>query len=73
MSVSYKKLLHLLVDKGLTTSDLAKMAGLSLNIIGRIKKDEYVSMETIENICDVLSCTPNDIFEFIEEEKNENN
>lgn len=68
MSVSYKKLLHLLVDKGLTTSDLAKMAGLSLNIIGRIKKDEYVSMETIENICKVLSCTPNDIFEFIEEE-----
>lgn len=68
MSVSYKKLLHLLVDKGLTTSDLAKMAGLSLNIIGRIKKDEYVSMETIENICKVLSCTPNDVFEFIEEE-----
>lgn len=69
MSVSYKKLLHLLVDKGLTTSDLAKMAGLSLNIIGRIKKDEYVSMETIENICIVLSCTPNDIFEFVWEEE----
>ena len=41
MAVSYKKLFHLLIDKGMTNAELMKKAGFSANIITRIKRDNY--------------------------------
>ena len=69
MSVSYNKLLHILIDKNVTTTQLSDRAGISANIISRIKKNEYVSLETIESICNALKCSPNDILDFIKEDK----
>lgn len=64
MAVSYDKLFHLLIDRKMTASELIKLAGVSANVLTRIKRNEYISMESIENICRVLSCTPTDIFDF---------
>lgn len=36
----------------------------SANITSRLKKDEYVSLETIENICQKSDCKVDDILEF---------
>lgn len=71
MSVSYKKLFHLLLDKELTSSDLMKRAGFSGNIIMRLKHDEYVSLQSIECICNVLDCKVDDILEFNKIEKSD--
>ena len=38
MAVCYDKLLHLLIDKHMTNAQLADKAGISANIITRIKK-----------------------------------
>lgn len=64
MSVSYKKLFHLLIDKEISTTKLQQKADISANIISRLKKNEYISLDTIEKICRVLHCTTNDILEF---------
>lgn len=64
MAVKYNKLFHLLVDKKMSSSDLARQAEISLNIIARLRRDEYVSMESIEKICSVLNCKIDDIMEF---------
>lgn len=64
MAVSYKKLFHLLLDKDLSPTDLMKKAGFSGNIIMRLKRDEYVSLQSIESICQVLECGVDDILEF---------
>ena len=73
MAVTYKKLFHLLIDKGMTNAELMEKAGFSANIITRLKRDEYVSIESIEKICKALGCGVDDILEFIdEEEKHEN-
>ena len=64
MSVSYKKLFHLLQDKDLSSTDLMRRAGFSGNIIMRLKHDEYVSLQSIESICHVLDCKVDDILEF---------
>lgn len=69
MAINYRKLLHILIDKNITTTQLAEKAGISANIISRIKKNKYVSLETIELICKALKCSPNDIIEFMEDEK----
>lgn len=68
MAVTYKKLLHLLIDKGMTNAELMEKAGFSANIITRIKRDNYISLDTIEKICKTLKCGVDDILEFISEE-----
>lgn len=69
MAVSYKKLFHLLIDKGMTNADLMKKAGFSANIITRMKRNSYVSLDSIEKICYALNCGVDDVLEFIPNEK----
>lgn len=64
MAVNYKKLFHLLIEKDMTNAQLMEQAGFSANIITRLKRNEYVSMESLENICRVLNCGADDILEF---------
>lgn len=64
MAVSYKKLFHLLIDKGITNAELMDKAGFSANIITRLKRDHYVSLDSIEKICYALNCGVDDILEF---------
>lgn len=71
MAVSYKKLFHLLIEKDMTNTQLMQQAGFSANIITRLKRNEYVSMESLENICRVMNCGVDDILEF-EPDKGDN-
>lgn len=48
MAVSYKKLFHLMIDKGITNAELMEQAGVSANIITRLKRNNYLSLDTIE-------------------------
>lgn len=69
MAVRYNKLFHLLIDRKMSNAQLAEQAGISLNIVTRLKRDEYVSLETVEKICHVLQCRVDDILDFYETEK----
>ena len=71
MAVTYKKLFHLLIDKGMTNAELMEKACFSANIITRIKRDNYISLDTIEKICRTLECGVDDILEFTTEDENE--
>ena len=72
MAVNYKKLCHLMIEKNLSNSDLQRKAGFSGNILTRLKRNRYVSLESIESICRVLECGVDDILEFVPEEGTEN-
>ena len=65
MAVTYKKLFHLLIDRNMTAAQLQQKAGYSANISTRLRRDIYVSLESIEKICRVLDCKVDDIVEFI--------
>ena len=69
MAVSYKRLFHLMIDKGVTNAELMEKADFSANIITRLKRDHYVALDSIEKICYALDCGVDDILEFIPEEK----
>ena len=69
MAVTYKKLFHLLIDKGMTNTELMEKACFSTNIITRIKRDNYISLYTIEKICKNLNCGVDDILEFTTEDE----
>ena len=73
MAICYDKLFHLMIDKKISNSQLKDLAGVSANIITRLKRDEYISTESIEKICVALGCDVDDILEFeIETEVSQN-
>lgn len=65
MAVKYDRLFHLLIDRKITNAQLAKKAGVSANIITRLKNDQYISMESVERLCTSLNCGVDDILEFV--------
>ena len=65
MAVSYKKLFHLMIEKNISNMELQKFAGFSANIITRMKREQYISLESVESICRVMNCGVDDILEFI--------
>lgn len=60
--VDYKKLWKLLIDKDIKKkTDLIPLAGISTNILAKMNKGEYVSMESIQKVCKALDCDVGDI------------
>lgn len=64
MAVDYIRLWKLLLDKGMKKTDLKTEAGISSNVLAKLGKNEYVSMETMEKLCISLDCNIGDIMEF---------
>lgn len=64
MTIMYNKLFRMLEKKKISSVTLMRQANISSNIISRLNHNEYVSLETIENICRVFNCQASDIIEF---------
>lgn len=64
MAICYNRLFHMMIDKKITNAQLKEMTGVSGNIITRLKRSEYISLESIEKICKTLNCSVDDILEF---------
>ena len=68
MSISYKKLWHILLDRDLKKKDLAKIAGVSTYTINKLNRNENVTVEVLAKICKALDCTMDDILEVLDDE-----
>jgi DNA-binding Xre family transcriptional regulator len=68
MTVSYKKLWKLLIDKDMMKKDLQQQAGVSWATITKMSKGETVSTEVLMKICQVLDCNVGDIIDFVNDE-----
>ena len=58
-----------MIDKGMTYAQLMEKGGFSANIITRLKRNNYVALDSIERICYALDCGVDDILEFIADDK----
>ena len=67
MTVCYKKLWKLLIDKKMKKSALTELADVSSSTIAKLNRDEYVSLEVLERICRALRCDIGDVVELTEE------
>ena len=61
MQADYRKLWKLLIDKNMKKTDLIPIAGVSTNIVAKLNKGEYVSMDSLAKICKALNCDIGDI------------
>ncbi len=73
MSVSYKKLWKLLIDKDMKKEELRVAAGISTNTMAKLGKNENVNTEMLVKICSALRCDISDIMEIIETETDKQN
>ncbi len=64
MPVSYDKLWKLLIDKKMNRSELRNISGISFNVLAKMGKNEFVSMESLFKICSALNCDIGDVVEF---------
>ena len=63
MKLSYNKLWKLLIDKGMTKTEMRLKADISTTTLAKLGKNETVSMEVLLKICDVLDCNVGDIMD----------
>ena len=62
MQVDYTKLWERYKEKGYKNkTDLITLAGVSTNIVAKLNKGEYVSMESLAKICKALDCDIGDV------------
>jgi len=69
MTVDYKKLWILLINKKITKPQFRQLAKLSPATLTKLNKNEYVSMDVLVRICKVLECEIGDIVEVCESEE----
>ena len=65
MSVSYKKLWKILIDKDIKKKDLSNMAGISPATITKMGKNGHVTTEVLVKICSALNCSIDNIMEVV--------
>ena len=69
MSVCYKKLLHMMIERDISSAQLMRDAKISANIISKLKNGQYIALDKVESICAAMGCTPNDILDFVQDHK----
>jgi putative transcriptional regulator len=67
MSVSYKKLWKLLIDRDMKKKDLCDVAGISHTSVAKLGKNENVTTDVLLKICSALHCDISDIMEVIDD------
>ena len=68
MTYNYNKLWKLLIDKGMTKTELRVQAGISTNILAKMGKNESVALESLAKICVALKCTLDEVVEIVSDE-----
>lgn len=71
MAVQYDKLFALMASMNVTNGQLQQKAGFSANITTRLKRNQYILLESLEGICKTLECSVDDVLEFTTPEQND--
>ena len=60
--VDYDKLWKLVKSKGIKNkTELIPMANISTNVLAKLNKGEFISMDSMQKICKALNCDVGDI------------
>ncbi|MDD7201681.1 MAG: helix-turn-helix transcriptional regulator [Sphaerochaetaceae bacterium] len=71
MKYNYNRLWKMLIDKGMTKTEMRKQTGISTNVLAKMGKNEPVSMDSLAKICVALDCMLDDIVEISPIKKSE--
>ena len=63
--IDYSPLWKTMKEKSVSQYSLLK-SGIDNKTLDSLKKNKNITLLTVEKICRILDCTPNDIVEFVE-------
>jgi DNA-binding Xre family transcriptional regulator len=69
MGVNYKKLWIKIAEKEMSNPQVRKLAEVSASTFTKLKKNDYVSLESLAKIAVALDCEVGDIVEIVKNEK----
>ena len=64
--LDYSPMWNTMQRKGISQYSLLK-AGIDNKTLDSIKKGKNITLLTLEKICDILSCTPNEVIRFVKD------
>ena len=65
MYTDYTKLWKLLIDKGLTKTDLCRATGMSTRTLAKLVANKSVTTDTLLSVCETLDCGIEDVMEHL--------
>lgn len=71
MPVCYNNLWKILIDRGMSKTDLIRASKITTNAMAKLGKNEDVRVEVLVKICKTLHCTLDDIVEILPNEQTE--
>ena len=69
MPVCYNNLWKILIDKGMSKTDLIRASKITTNAMAKMGKGGDVSTQVLSKICNALDCKLEDIVELDSEQK----
>lgn len=63
--ISYAPLWNTMKERSITQYQLLK-SGIDNKTLDSLKKNKNITLLTLEKLCRIIGCTPNDVVEFIE-------
>ncbi|MDR1538913.1 MAG: helix-turn-helix domain-containing protein [Clostridiales bacterium] len=70
--IRYNRLWKLLIDKGMSKTDLKHTSVISTTSIAKMGKGENITTDVILKICNALDCGTDEIMEVVEDKQPEN-
>ena len=67
-SISFNNLWKLMIDRKISQSELRLGVDIAYSTMGKMKRDEIVSLEVLRKICSYLDCDVGDILSFVKTE-----
>lgn len=67
--ISYNPLWKTLIDKNMKKNALQRVINCSSSTITKMGKNEYISMEIINRICEELNCNIENVIEYKKKEE----
>ena len=65
MPVCYNKIWKILIDEGMSKTDLIRASKITTNAMAKLGKNEDVRVEVLVKICQALNCTLDDIVDIL--------
>ena len=69
VTVSYKKLWKLLIDRDMTKTELRRAIGASSSTFAKLARGEFISGDLTARICKELHCNVGDIMDVLLDDK----
>lgn len=63
--ISYAPLWDTMKERGITTYTLITKHNINPRTINNLKHNRSITMDTLEKLCLILDCSPNDVVSFL--------